>query len=241
VTNKTDWRESVPGLDSVYMFQGGLYCEDCGQAIQVEIRKDGKAPEDEDDEDSFDSDDFPKGPFGDGGGEADSPQHCDSQAHCLNAIKLPCGSKIGAWLGNPLTSDGINHLTNSILEDSLANRNTQHSLQVAHLWSYLYRDQLSERDSLLQLEDRALDAPIVKSFVKLVTEKHNHIINRVMIGLDNIYGFSSKKSAMWIWKSEFLPDGELGDPAYVQMPLGEAGERDPIEIVRELIEEGAWD
>jgi hypothetical protein len=240
MSHKTDWREQIPALDNVYMFQGALYCEDCGQNIQNKIRKENRTPEDEDDETSFDSDDFPKGPFSNGGGEADNPQHCDSQKACLNAIELPCGSKIGAWLGNPLTNDGINYLTNSILEDSLTRKNSQHSLQVARLWSYLYRNQLSEWDSLQELEDQTLGAPIVKSFVQLVLNGHNHLLNRVMIGLDNIYGFSSKKSTMWAWKSEFQPDGTLGEPATVQMPLSEAGEREPINIMLELIEEDAW-
>ena len=241
--NKTDWRELVPALDEVYMFQGALYCEDCGRAIQDRIRKEGKAPENEDDENSFDSDNFPKGPFGDGGGEADSPQHCDSHTGCLNAIKLPCGSKIGAWLGNPLTNDGIDWLKNSILEDLLANKNT-HAQQVGRLWSYLYHDQLSETDSLIQLEDRALKAPIVKSFCQLVEDQHNHqhFINRAMIDLNNIYGFSMKNHVIWAWRSEILPDGQVGKPADVQLPpLDKPGEEEPINILRDLIEEGAWD
>lgn len=44
------------------------------------------------DEGSYDSDDFPKGPYPEGGGEADTPQHCDS-----------CHE----FLENPLTSDGM--------------------------------------------------------------------------------------------------------------------------------------
>jgi hypothetical protein len=44
----------IPALDDVYMFQGALYCEDCGRDIQDTLRKEGKAPENEDDEESFD-------------------------------------------------------------------------------------------------------------------------------------------------------------------------------------------
>lgn len=44
------------------------------------------------DESTFDSDDWPKGPYSDGGGgESDSPCHCDA---------------CGAFLWNPLTPDG---------------------------------------------------------------------------------------------------------------------------------------
>ena len=55
-------------------------------------------------ESDYDSDDLPKGPYAEGGGEADAPQHCDG-----------CGQ----FLRNPLTVDGLicvenvirNHLT----------------------------------------------------------------------------------------------------------------------------------
>jgi len=268
----TDWRESVSALDDVYMFQADLYCEDCGRDIQAKLRKEGKAPEDEDDEESFDSDDFPKGPYGEGGGEADGPHHCGSNEGCLNAIKLPCGSKIGAWLGNPLTNDGIEWLSNTILEDLLTPRidktldrlssqrrlqSESHSQQVGRLWSYLYRVQLSGTDHLIQVEGKALTAPIVKSFCQLVEERgrepywldpwglwvqqHALYINRAMIDLDNIYGFSATKSTMWIWKSEIQPNGQVGKPTEIQLPLGVAGETEPLNILLELIEEGAWD
>ena len=44
------------------------------------------------DENDYDSDDLPKGPYSNGGGEADTPQHCDG---------------CGAFLENPLTGDGV--------------------------------------------------------------------------------------------------------------------------------------
>jgi hypothetical protein len=47
------------------------------------------------DQSSYDSDEYPKGPYPDGGGEADTPQHCD-HCHC--------------FLENPLTSDGYDYV-----------------------------------------------------------------------------------------------------------------------------------
>lgn len=73
------------------MYCAALYCEDCGEDIRKQLDAEGKAPADRDDESSFDSDQYPKGPYGDGGGEADTPQHCDS---------------CGLFLENPLTPDG---------------------------------------------------------------------------------------------------------------------------------------
>lgn len=76
---------------NVFAYAAALYCEDCGNNIRADLTAQGKAPEDPNDENTFDSDDFPKGPYSDGGGEADSPQHCDG---CR------------AFLENPLTAEG---------------------------------------------------------------------------------------------------------------------------------------
>jgi len=92
--NKPDGGETskvASGDDMVYVYQADLVCKDCGDKIRAELTAEGKAPEDPENESSYDSDDFPKGPYGDGGGESDSPQHC---ADC------------GTFLMNPLTDDG---------------------------------------------------------------------------------------------------------------------------------------
>lgn len=50
---------------------------------------------DSSDESSYDSDEFPKGPYLDGGGESDTPQHCGA-----------CHE----FLENPLTDDGLEYV-----------------------------------------------------------------------------------------------------------------------------------
>jgi len=74
---------------NVYIYQADIYCESCGGAIRAKLACSALA--DPDNESSYDSDEFPKGPYSDGGGEADCPQHC---AAC------------GLFLENPLTRDG---------------------------------------------------------------------------------------------------------------------------------------
>lgn len=59
-------------------------------------------PGDPDDEHTFDSDDYPKGPYTDGGGESDTIQTCDG-CHCL--------------LENPLTSDGQRNAIDMVLDN----------------------------------------------------------------------------------------------------------------------------
>jgi hypothetical protein len=50
-------------------------------------------------ESDYDSDDLPTGPYADGGGEADTPHHCDA-----------CGQ----FLENPLTSDGLIYVEDAL-------------------------------------------------------------------------------------------------------------------------------
>ena len=65
---------------------------------------------------SEDSDTFPQGPFCDGGGEADCPQHCD---------------ECGVFLENPLTPDGVRYVAETI-------ENTDPQNDVVRLWAEFY-------------------------------------------------------------------------------------------------------
>lgn len=94
----------------IYVFQAALLCEDCGEKKRAELES--SAPPDPDDEHTYDSDDYPKGPYPDGGGEADCPQHCDA-CH--------------VFLENPLTSEGLDYVRETIaskLEDPRAKLDT---------------------------------------------------------------------------------------------------------------------
>jgi len=245
--HKTDWRELIPALDDAYMFQGSLYCEDCGRDIQDTLRKKGKAPENEDNEESFDSDDFPKGPFSGGGGEADSIHHCDSNGECLNAIKLPCGSKIGAWLGNDLTSEGDEWLAGAIRESIF--KDDAHGRQVNRLWRLKYSDPLSSLNEVKPVTGHELASPLVQQFLRSIGGQQPQIVNQVWCDLDCLYGFSMQKevaswkqpAALIVWKSDILPDGSIDKPMKVELPASEAQEREPQDILMELIGDWAWD
>jgi hypothetical protein len=93
--------------NDVYMFAAALYCEACGEKIRADITAQGKAPADPDEESTYDSDDFPKGPFPDGGGESDSPQHCDA-CH--------------VFLENELTSEGRVYVAEKVDSDIVHGR-----------------------------------------------------------------------------------------------------------------------
>jgi hypothetical protein len=63
--------------------------------MDIKAGNPAKEPRDPDDESSYDSDDWPKGPYRHGGGEADCPQHCGA---------------CGLFLENALTDDGDSYV-----------------------------------------------------------------------------------------------------------------------------------
>jgi len=88
-----------------YIYSADMYCSSCGEKIRQDIdaerKEKGLPPIDRDDDTQTDSDDYPKGPYSDGGGESDSPQHCGS-----------CDE----FLENPLTGDGVAYVAESIID-----------------------------------------------------------------------------------------------------------------------------
>ncbi len=71
-----------------YIYKAALYCEDCAGEIPWAAIQDHP-------EWCDDSDCCPQGPYPNGGGEADTPQHCDT---------------CGVFLENPLTDDGVRYV-----------------------------------------------------------------------------------------------------------------------------------
>jgi hypothetical protein len=79
----------------VYIFNADIFCANCANEMIDECRERGI-------DDDSDSDQFPQGPYPQGGGEADCPQHCSS-CH--------------AFLENPLTGDGDDYVLAAIADD----------------------------------------------------------------------------------------------------------------------------
>ena len=116
---------------NAYIYQAALYCERCGNEIRERLTDEGKAPANPDDEHTYDSDGFPKGPYSDGGGEADCPQHCDG---------------CGCHLENPLTSDGENHVRESILDHLCSNDGDK---DVIETWRAYYPECEPTREEIM--------------------------------------------------------------------------------------------
>lgn len=83
----------------VYIYCADIYCAASGEAIRARLTAEGKAPADIENESTYDSDDFPKGPYQNGGGEADTPQNC---------------ADTGLFLENPLTQAGYAYLREAV-------------------------------------------------------------------------------------------------------------------------------
>jgi hypothetical protein len=96
-----------------YIFQAALLCEDCGLRAISELRMDGGT-------NAGDSGDFPQGPYANGGGESDCPQHCD---------------RCSEFLQNPLTDEGHAYVANAVARDKA--RGYHNSIAIDE-WSPFY-------------------------------------------------------------------------------------------------------
>jgi hypothetical protein len=126
----------LEGLTPVqfYIYNADQYCEDCGQAIKDRLKAEGHAPANPDDEHTYDSGEYPKGPYVPN--ESDGVDHCGSGDDCVNAIELSDGRKIGAWLENELTADGVSYVRQAIREAL----NSGQPNEVVDLWAEWYED-----------------------------------------------------------------------------------------------------
>ncbi len=129
-----------------YVYQAALYCAACGEAIRTRIL-DSTGPElcireiakerncslhcAMQYESHYDSDAFPKGPYSSGGGEADTPQHCDA-CH--------------VHLENPLTDEGRRYVAERVKDlepEALDNPKTNEE-RVVSTWRDYYEDELAD-------------------------------------------------------------------------------------------------
>jgi hypothetical protein len=112
-----------------YVYQAALLCGKCGSKVRKELARRGNAPLDPKDEHTYDSDDFPKGPYSKGGGEADTPQHCDS---------------CGVFLENPLTRDGYQYVEGAVRDDLRAGKRNSVAVKT---WAPFYDIDVEKRES----------------------------------------------------------------------------------------------
>lgn len=127
--------------DGAYVYRAALWCEDCGEGIKRDLASGGKAPDHPDDESSYDLDDYPEGPYPDGGGEADMPQHCDG-----------CGT----FLENPLTGEGVQYVREAIREALVHQARSARPVESVALteWAPYYDIDLPREWSSMSMQER---------------------------------------------------------------------------------------
>lgn len=108
---------------NAYVYQAALLCEHCARQVMKEpipehVREAIAEGLD------YDSDDWPCGPYEHGGGEADSPQHCD---------------RCHVFLENPLTADGVAYVVEYLDQIGKTHRG---QYQLWQEWKAFYSDVL---------------------------------------------------------------------------------------------------
>lgn len=111
-----------------------LYCEDCARKYIIPQTRAG-FPEKMNAEEKREYNQMIRDGWVNPREEWDSPEHCASREDCVNAIMVG-EHKIGAWLENRLTSDGLKYVKEVIRErDGLC----------WELWAECYREELGLR------------------------------------------------------------------------------------------------
>ena len=90
-------------------------------------------------ESDYDSDDLPKGPIAEGGGEADTPRHCEG-----------CEQ----FLANPLTGDGLIWVEDAIRECLTTRKAAAATTDTVNEWADFYKDELDFRRIVVEALER---------------------------------------------------------------------------------------
>ena len=107
-----------------YVYNAALFCEECGTQ-QIQNLTEDRSELLSRPVDKEDSNEWPQGPYGDGGGESDTPNHCET---------------CGVFLENPLTDDGNEY----VRERYAWERDTAHpsqsrmAIETTQLWANYY-------------------------------------------------------------------------------------------------------
>jgi hypothetical protein len=227
------WLDHISPCEDVYVYQASLLCSDCAEAIIKDLEKEGQI-------DTGDSESWPQGPHGNGGGEADSPQHCDMGKRCKNSIPVPNGNEIGCPLGNPLTSDGNTYVLETIVKNILSA--DTHRRAVGRLWHHLYN--YIKTDKLIKIPAPYDDTfKLRQALVWLSEQDHTKLVNEFYTDLDHIYGaaFSPSGEKVTLWRLEITAKGGFTGLSVVSLQGTERKARTVEDMIDEAYAEDAWE
>jgi hypothetical protein len=202
------WLDDVAICTTIYIYQAALVCSDCGDAIANELLKKNVT-------DDGDSGTFPQGPYGEGGGEADGAQFCDSGCDCMNAVEVESGRKIGCPLGNPLTRDGAEALRESIRRQILAP--TKYERRLGRLLCRVWRD-YTETPLVRVLPNQVSSKVLHDSLVYLRRDEKCEVQPTLFTDLEHVYGLATNPNKTLAWRITATEDGGLTDLGTLKMP-----------------------
>lgn len=228
--NNEDWLDTVPTCEDVYVYQAALVCSDCGEQIALQLQNAGQR-------DTGDAKNFPQGPYGDGGGEADSPNHCDMHDDCVNAVQVPGGKKIGCPFGNPLTFDGCGYVTREIAE-AVTDKNA-HKRAVGRLWWRIY-ESYAKPVRLVRLNTKSSPANLGK-LLDDGLPPNGRVPPEFYTDLDYLYGASLGRDEVTLWRAEIDGLGSFRDLQTVGLPPRDLPGRTIEDALDEAWSDGAWD
>jgi hypothetical protein len=225
----SSWLDNVVPCSSVYVYQSALICSDCARLLfRYRPHRTG--------EDTTDSDHYPQGPHPDGGGEADSPQHCDKGPDCVCYTQIPGGAKIGCPLGNLLTRDGEKYVLESVARGILAKED--HKRAMGRLWQHLYNH---VRPSELIRFDNPNTPSNLGTLLDQISPKHARVPREIYTDLDHLYGSAMTDDEVTLWRADITPEGNFANLETVLLPAAEFPGRTIEDAIAEAIDEGAWD
>jgi hypothetical protein len=220
------WLDSVPVSETAYVFKSALLCEDCARR-EIGFLE-GKGILDE-----GDPDEYPQGPYGDGGGESDSAQFCEQGRHCLSPAVV-FGHKVGCPLRNPLTKDGITYLFEGVKRDLASPRAfDQHMGRLlVHLWG----DYLDGYVGRVQLPAS------LPSLEKLVGKKYV-LHHEVLADRDHLYmlGILAPQREHYLLRASVDDEGKFSSLEAVAVPTEAVNGYPAEKLLRQAVEDGAWD
>jgi hypothetical protein len=229
----TNWIDLVPTCSNVYVYQADFVCEDCGSKIVERLEKEGT-------EDTGNSDDFPQGPYPDGGGESDAIQHCGMGEKCVNRVRVPGGVTIGCPLGNSLTSEGVEYLRQTVAKDIVSE--SAHKRGVGRLWAHIYADALRNyRLASLRLDADPIAQSLIKKLKDLKRKEKAFFAPEILVDCSYIYGKINSPDKTILWRVEATNTGGFGPAETITLPASESHERSLRDMIEEAISEGAWD
>jgi hypothetical protein len=233
------WLDNVPVSEVAYAFQANLLCQDCGLAAVEALRTEGVR-------DDGDSGTFPQGPYEDGGGEADSAQFCGQGRRCVSAAVV-AGHKVGCPLRNPLTTDGVDSLFESVKRDLVSPRKFEQEMGrlLAHLWG----DYLDGRLGRVMLP---ASLPSLERLVRTTYVLHHVVLADA--GHLYVLGIKAPGQTYHLLRAGVDDEGMFASLDVVDVPAEllyeqgvQIGQRKNVELsgveklLRQAVDDGAWD